>query len=453
MKRVDINQKGSVLISILIIMPFFLLVAAAYMQFAVTGFQIARKDQYRTHAQFAADAGLDYAMEEINENGSWTGTATELDLHNDGTIRTTYQVSVTDVDSTNKTVTSTGKTYRGSSATPESSISIDMGIRGVVSGEYSIVSGVGGLIMRNSSRIVNGSVYVNGTLTMSNTSQIGLSFLPVDVKVAHQSCPAGSSPGATYPRVCASGENGQPITLNHSSRIYGDVEATNQTNGAGMSNGGLVTGSSVPAVSLPSYDRAGQKAAVTNEITGAQAGCSFGFKTWPANTKITGDVTVSNLCFVTVEGNVWITGNLNVRNLSSLNVRSGLTEPPVIMIDGSTGFTLSNAASLNTNLNLTGFRIITYANATGNPDANVTGTNLYNSQSMPTININNTGSGFNTEFYARWSKVVAGNSGSIGALVGQTVELNNSLAVTFGTSVSGFGDTVWVVDSYKRSFD
>lgn len=453
MKILSFNQKGSVLISIIVIMPFFLLVAASYMQFAVTGFQISRKDQYRTHAQFAADAGLDFAMEEINQDGAWTGTGSELELHNDGTIRTTYQVSLADVDSLNKTVTSTGKTYRGSSSTPESSISVDMGIRGVVSGEYSIVSGVGGLIMRNSSRIVGGNVYVNGALTMSNTSQIGLSFLPVDVKVAHQSCPPGANPGATYPRVCASGENGQPITLNHSSRIYGDVEATNQTNGTRMSNGGLVAGSTVPPISLPDYDRDAQKAAVSNNMTGAQAGCSFGFKTWPANTKITGDVTVSNLCLVTVEGNVWITGNLTVRNLSSLNVKSGLTEPPVIMIDGTTGFTLSNASSLNTNLSLTGFRIITYANATGNPDANVTGTNLYNSQSMPTININNTGSGFNTEFYAKWSKVVAGNAGSIGALAGQTVELNNSLAVTFGTTVSGFGDTVWVVESYKRSFD
>lgn len=447
------TQKGSVLISIIVIMPFFLLVAAAYMQFAVTGFQISRKDQYRTHAQFAADAGLDYAMEEINQNGTWTGTGSEVDLHNDGSIRTTYQIAVTDIDSTHKTMTSTGKTYLGSSTSPESTISVDMGIRGVVSGQYSVVSGVGGLIMRNSSRIVNGSVYVNGRLTMSNTSQIGLSFLPVDVKVAHQSCPAGATPGPTYPRVCASGENGQPITLNNSARIYGDVEATNQTTGTNMSNGGLIVGSSPPPVSLPDYDRSSQKAAVTNVMTGAQASCSLGFKTWPANTRIDGDVTISGLCLVTVEGNVWITGSLRAQNTAILAVKSGLTQAPVVMVDGPNGIILRNSSILLPNLSGTGFRMITYHNATGNPDANVTGTNLYNSQGITTIDLDNTASGLNTEFYARWSKVDAGNSAGVGALAGQTVELNNSLAISFGTSVTGFGDTVWVVESYKRSFN
>jgi hypothetical protein len=83
----------------------------------------------------------------------------------------------------------------------------------------------------------------------------------------------------------------------------------------------------------------------------------------------------------------------------------------------------------------------------------VTGTDLYNGRNTTTIQLSNNAEGPNTEFYARWSRVQLSNGGNIGALVGQTVELNNSAAVTFGTEVSGVSGVVgWVIDSYKRDF-
>lgn len=447
------KQSGSVLIAIIVMFPFLILIVALYTELTINGFRLAKVDQSHTYAQLATDAGIDAAMEQINQDNTWTGTGGEVTLQNDTAVRTTYQVNVADVDAEHKTVASTGRTFRPASATtPESSVTVTASVRAVRSGEYSIVSGVGGLVMRNSSKIVNGSVYINGDLTMSNTSQIGLSILPVDVKVAHQTCPSPAT--ATYPRVCASNENGQPITLNNSAHIYGKVEATNQTNGSGMTNSGLVPGSTVPVIPLPIYDRDAQKAAVANNMTGAAAGCSVGLKTWPANLKITGNVTLSNLCAVTVEGNVWITGNFDMRNLASLRVKTGLTTPPVIMIDGSSGLNMRNSSIMLPNLGLVGFRVITYySTASCSPDcAAVTGTDLSNSESRVTIDIDNSASGAQTEFYSRWTKLTAGNSGAVGALVGQSIELKNSLAVTFGTSVTGFGDVVWIIDSYRRTF-
>jgi hypothetical protein len=125
------------------------------------------------------------------------------------------------------------------------------------------------------------------------------------------------------------------------------------------------------------------------------------------------------------------------------------------MVDGSSGLIVRNASGMQPNLAGTGFRVITYAStASCSPDCvSVTGTDLYNSSNLVTIDIDNGFSGANTEFYARWSKVTAGNSGSIGALVGQSIEMKNSLAVTFGTSVTGFGDTLWVIDTYRRDFE
>lgn len=452
MTRLDKYQQGSILLAFIIMLPFLILITSLYMELSVSSFNLARRDQMQTHAQLAADAGVDQAMQEVNQDEDWTGTGTEVELQNADGVRTTYQVTASSSGNQSKTLTSVGRSYLSSSSTPRSTITVEAQLRGVPSGQYSIVSGVGGLVMENSARVVNGSVYVNGTLSMSNSAQIGLSILPVDVKVAHQSCPSPAD--ATYPRVCASGENGQPITISNPARIYGEVRATNQTNGAGMSSPGLVANSSAPPVALPTYDRAAHKAAVSSEQTGAAAGCSNGIKVWPANLKINGNVAVSGQCKVTVEGDVWITGRLQLLNSAELIVKNGLSDPPVIMIDGQQGITMRNASSLTPNATDVGYRVITFASeASCSPDcADVTGTDLKNSQSLTTIDIDNVASGQNTEFYAHWSRLQAGNSGSIGALAGQTVHLKNSLAVTFGTSVSGFGDTVWVIDSLKRRF-
>lgn len=451
------TQKGSILISMLLVFPFLIVMVLFYMSLATSSFKIATNDQSHTHSQLAVDAGIDQSLQEINADSNWVGTSGEITLHNESTVRTTYQVSVVDIDATNKLITSTGRTYKPASATTASStINIEVNVRAVnTGGAFSIVSGVGGLELENSAKILNGSVYVNGTLSMQNTAQIGLSFLPVNVSVAHQSCPGGSSPGATYPRVCAADENGQPISILNSAHIYGRVEATNQTTGTAMTNPGLITGASPPPLTMPGYDRDAQKAAVTSTQTAADAGCSFGLKNWPANLKITGDLNVSNLCLITVSGDVWITGNFDFRNISVLKVAEGVTTPPVIMIDGASGLSMRNSAALLPNLDGIGFRIITYYSTDScQPDcADVTGTALKNSQSVETIVLRNGASALRTEFYARWTKITVENTGAIGALAGQTILLRNSAAVTFGATVSGVSlPPGWVINSYKRAF-
>ncbi len=451
------TQQGSILISMLLVFPFLIVMVLFYMSLATSSYRVATKDQSQTHSQFAADAGIDRSLQEINTDANWAGTGSEVTLHNETSVKTTYQVSVVNSDASNKVVTSIGRTYKPASATTASStIKIEAKVRAINSGgEYSIVSGVGGLEMENSAKIINGSVYVNGTLSMKNTAQIGLSILPVDVSIAHQSCPGGSDPGATYPRVCASGENGQPISISNSAHIYGQVEATNQTNGTAMTNPGLVAGASPPPLAMPTYDRDAQKAAVTSTQTAAAAGCSLGLKNWPANLKITGDLSVTNLCVVTVSGDVWITGNFDFRNIAVLKVAEGVTTPPVIMIDGASGLSMRNNSALLPNLGMVGFRIITYYSTdTCQPDcANVTGTPLKNSQSIETIVLRNGASALRSEFYARWTKVTVENTGAIGALAGQTILLRNSAAVTFGATVTGINvPQGWVINSYKRVF-
>lgn len=447
-----LGQNGSILIVFLMSMPFLILISMYYMQLALTSFQVARFDQFHTNAQLAADAGADYAIEQISLNNAWSGTSGEVQLHNDGKIKTTYTATVANGTNT-KTITVTGKTYfPANSVNFNRSVSIYVDLRSVTTGAYSIISGEGGLYMSNNSKVVGGDVYVNGEVKLINNAQIGLSTNPINLSVAHEICPVPAD--ATYPRVCNSGENGQPISILNSAKIYGTVKATNQTTSAGMSSPGLIVGSTVAPQSLPSYDRTAQKAAVTSTQTAANASCSGSkaTQTWPANYKITGNVTIAIGCDLTINGNVWITGSLTISGNSRILVADGLgATSPVIMVDGSAGVSLLNNSQIVANSTGTGLELITFWSAAGcSPDcATVTGTSLYDSRAVTTISMQNNGNAPKSIFYAYWSKVDLSNGGQIGALIGQTINISNNGTITFGSSINSSSVT-WVVNGYRK---
>ncbi|HSH18734.1 MAG TPA: hypothetical protein VK978_05120 [Candidatus Saccharimonadales bacterium] len=456
----QLDQQGSILISIIIIVPFLILITTLYLQLAVSGLTVARKDQSQTHAQFAVDAGIDYALQKVNQDATWTSTSGdtgnvngELELHNENGTSTTFEVDLASNSPSSRTLIAVGRVYRpAGSTTLVASKTIKADLRAVSAGTYSVVTGVGGLFMQNNAKIVGGDVLVNGEINMQNNTQIGLTTNPVKVEVAHQNCPVPAD--SNYPRLCASGENGQPISIQGEAHIYASVKANNQTNGAGMSNPGLVSGS-VAAQALPTHDRGAQVTAVAQTITGVDASCTTvgGTRSWPANLKIVGDVKISKSCKVTLNGNTWITGKLDMDNSGQILVSDGLgTTMPDLMVDGQT-VTLSNSAALVANANNTGLRLLTYwSKAACSPDcANVTGPDLFNSRSEPTITLQNSASATQSIFYARWTGVYIKNSGGIGALIGQTVNLSNSATVTFGSTATT-GTTFWVLDGYRRGF-
>lgn len=445
--RLPRDQRGMILLVFIITLPFLILIATYYLHESLTSYQVARQDQLHTEAQLAADAGADYGVEQINLNNSWTGTAGEIQLHSDSSLKTTYSDTVTSSSSTSITLAVTGRTYWPASATTaRSQVTIYVTLRPVATGSFSVVSGEGGLTMSNSAKIVGGGVFVNGTINMQNNSQIGLSTNPVNVQVADQACPV--PPDSTYPAVCGS-DQGQPITMSSNAYIYGQVKATNQTTGTNMSDSGLVAGSTVAPQALPTYTR--NTSSYTTTVDGP-VNCTSGSLTWAANTKITGDVAISNQCKVTVDGNVWITGNLSLANSSELIVGTTGSTQPVIMVDGSSGVSLTQAAQLVPNSSGTGFEIITFwSTASCSPDCtSVTGADLYNSRNVTTISLQNNVSAADSILYAYWSQVSIGNSGQIGALIGQTVNIYNNAAITFGSSVGGVNSTTWVIQGYRR---
>lgn len=467
------NRYGFVLASLLITTTLIVLIGTAVAQVVVSNFKQATAEVYRLDSQLAADAGLDYGIVQLNLSNSWGGTGAEVELYNDGGKRTTFEVTIYNGSSSlEKFAQSTGRVYEpASSTTPRQERTYELDLRGLqTGGMFSVVTGVGGLRMSNNAKIVAGDVYVNGDIILENSAQIGLTTNGVTVRAAHQSCP--NPPDVNYPWICQIGENGEPITMSVNARIYGNVKANNQTTSTHMSNPGLASNilvgdrtctncGYIAVEPLPPHDRMAQINAVSTNLTGEAASCTTnnGTKTWQANTKITGNVTINKDCRVTILGNVWITGSIAMTQSGIIKTAEGITDEPTIMIDSVNGLNMRNSTRLTANASHgIGIQVVTYystlaCSISTTAPCDVAGSDLYNSRNIATIDLDQSAAGPESILYSKWSKVLINNSGDIGALVGQTVELRNSGAITFGTAVPGPSPTItWLVDTYRRVF-
>lgn len=443
------NQQGFLLILTLIQGLVVLTVLTGVMTLALYNLGAAKRSTYTMSATFAAEAGADRFMFEINQDKNYTGTNTAcpigasgsnpVTLYNNSSGRATYENCVQDGSITDeKIVYAVGKVYVPASSTaPKAVKTVRLVIIGTPSNTYTIQTGPGGLVMQNSSTITTGPIYLGGFLTLSNTARIGSAATPVDVSVANQRCPVPIT--SSWPQICPSGTQDNPITINNQARIYGDVKANGQTNGASMSNPGLTASNGVGPVTLPDYDRSTQKALAVNALTSADASCSGSqTKTWPANVKVTGDVTLTHSCSITISGNAWVTGNIILSNSSQIKVGPGVTTIPTIMIDGANGIQLNQQSVVAANASGIGINFITFYStaACGADCSTVTGTDLYNSMNHETITIGNQGGAANSTFYARWTALTLAQGGNIGAILAQKITLDNSGNVTFGGGAS-----------------
>jgi hypothetical protein len=373
----------------------------------------------------------------------------------------TTTISNSPTDSNAKIITSTGKVYRyNNTSTPVSTRIVRVTAVGTGSQSYSVYSGPGGLILGGSAAITNSDVYVNGTLSLSGASKIGTASQPVNVDVANYACPTGASPGSTYPALCTST---QPISLAFSTSIYGTVCATGQTsigpnhNIQGGSTGqGLKPNCTAPAVTTPTYDRNAQITAVTTTGAGnsnTYVCNSFPFnRTWPANLKLTGNVSVASSCNLTIKGNVYITGNLDIGGAARITVDNSVgTTRPIVIVDGK--ITVGGSAQLIANSSGTGVEFISFkSSASCSPNCtSLSGNGLKTSSGTETVNIGGAASLPGMIFDAYWGKITIGGSGSLGSALGQTVDMSGAGTITFGTKLSS-GSRTWTISSYQQRY-
>jgi hypothetical protein len=54
-------------------------------------------------------------------------------------------------------------------------------------------------------------------------------------------------------------------------------------------------------------------------------------------------------------------------------------------------------------------------------------------------------------FQSYWGKATLSGSGTVGSIIGQTVDMSGAGTVTFGTTLSS-GSSTWTVTSYQQKF-
>ena len=467
MNRLTKDQRGVVLITILIVGMIITFIGLSLVDLTITQYKQTADNVYHSNAMLSAEAGIERTLYQLNLDNSFTGYGTENNFFNNADQgHGTYQTAITAGTSQNeKVITSTGRVYRQSTGDLMSTRKVKVTIVGTKSEGFAVHSGVGGLILGGSSSITNTDVYVNGTVTLNGSSKIGTYNSPVLLNVAHQSCPTGINPGATFPQICTSG---QPISASKTAAIYGSVCATNQTstNVSGNVDGnifpgatgqGLIVGCESPPNPLPPYDRVGHinDMTTTGTATSNSYVCASGGsknRTWPANLKLVGDVVIDGSCVVTLTGNVYITGTLTMKGQSSMKVANSVGEnAPVVLVDGN--IDIGGTGSLLANNVGTGIHFISFKSTADCSPActNLTGNELYNSMAVETVHVTGSTNFPGMLFHSYWGKVTIVGSGNMGSAIGQTVDLSGSGTIIFGTTLSS-GTSTWAIRSYQQIF-
>lgn len=456
------QERGIILVGVLITMLFFMVVGISISEFSVNHYHSARRSLITLDALAVAEAGSDFFMHELNKPGStYTGTGSEYTLFNDNIQgKGTYQTSIANGTIANeKIITSTGRIYLpANSATPTVTRKIKLIIVQSIAQPYNIQSGPGGLYVSNNTVITAGPIYVGGKLTMSNNAIIGTTSTAVDVYAEDMACPVGG--GSGYPNQCSSSPP-YTVATDTNTRIYGNVYAKNDVDVHSRVIGTI--SATVPHIDFPAIDHGTVTSAHSWTSRNDNGDCNNGI-TWPANLHFSGNVSLGNNCSITVNGDVWIDGTLTLGNNATLKVANGLSVQPKIIIDGynSGSFITGNNASLTANSTNLGMQILAFYsfNPAGsgpsgcNPGcSSLNGPELYTSQSKTTINIgNNFSAAVGTLFYTRWTDLTVSNNTTVGQLEGQSIHLSNNGNLVFNSGSGGGGAISWDVKYWEQLY-
>lgn len=459
------DQCGSLIGVALIAIVVFAIIGSALLVTVTGQYAITNRSVFTANALLVAEAGVEETLHELNRDDDFDGyTSPRTFFDNDQQGRGIFETTITETEDTNaRTVTSIGRVYHPGNGTLVNERIIEVTVVGTGSEGYSVHTGPGGLILGGSANITNSDVFVNGKLEMTGAARIGTSSQPVDVRVAHQACPTGANPGPGYPQLCTTG---QPISLQWSTYIYGSVCATGQTSYGpnpshnilpGSGGQGLILGCTANPVTTPTYDRNEHigRMSTTANANDIDYNCSQwrnpdGFvRTWPANLRLNGNVSIASSCDLTITGDVYITGNLDIGGASRIRVADSVgNDRPVIIVDGTVN--AAGSGQMIANSEGTGMHFISFrSNAPCNPGCTeITGTALRNTQSLQTVRVGGAGNLPGMIFQSYWGKITVAGSGNVGAAAGQTIDMSGAGTITFGTNLSS-GERSWTISSYK----
>lgn len=155
--------RGQVLIMTIVFMAIFLTVFVGFVNYMTLYARTERATVAQVQAIAIAEAGIDKAIYQLNQNANYGGE-TNTSLGNG-----TFTTSVSSVDSNTKRISVTGYVPNSTNPVAERTVKASANIDvSVVSFRYGVQVGEGGITMDNNSQ-VNGNMYSNGDISGSGT--------------------------------------------------------------------------------------------------------------------------------------------------------------------------------------------------------------------------------------------------------------------------------------------
>lgn len=155
--------RGSIFLLVLIVSAALMTSAVGFFNYLGSAVHAERFSLTSAQARALAEAGIDKAVYELNQNGSYSGESNTV--LGDGV----FTVSVATIDSITKHVTATGYIPNSTNPVATKTIKATISINSsVVSFRYGVHVGQGGVQMSNGST-VTGNIFSNGSITGSGT--------------------------------------------------------------------------------------------------------------------------------------------------------------------------------------------------------------------------------------------------------------------------------------------
>lgn len=203
--RKNHNEKGSVIVAILVITIFLSSFVFSLIVLANSNLARARGRVLLLQAQYTAESGADSAIAELNSgNDTYTGTASEVEFSDASSYRSTYTVQVAPgSDDKEKIVTATGRVYA-----PKSSSQAYITQKIQVTIKRSTTTTASAILSRNIIEFHSGiknvharEVYLNGYIHMSKntTNLIAEKITVADKNTGPENCSIGGDGNLVKP--------------------------------------------------------------------------------------------------------------------------------------------------------------------------------------------------------------------------------------------------------------
>ncbi len=409
------HTRGYILVLSLVFLGIFFMGATAYTYSVAGSVQAARYAVASAQALSLAEAGLDKAISQLNQDANYNGES------NTPLGAGTYSITVADEGTNTKRLTATGSVPYSATKTATKIVTALSGIdTTIVSFNYGAQVGAGGLVMNNGSKIT-GNIYSDGSIS-------GSGIITGDATVA-SGTPARSLSGVTV------NGNARAHTLS-SCTVGGD--AYYQTISSCTVNGAKHPGSTdMASVPMPISN-----AQVTSwETAAAAGGITAGPYTINGTTtigprEINGNLTVNGT--ITLSGVVWVHGNITFSNGAKLNVAATTGNDGAVLIADNPGSEATSGIVLLSN----------NVSVSGNGSAGSYPMVLSTNSGSTAITVSNNAEG--AIVYAAHGTLRINNNATVGQATAYALTLSNNTEIEFksgmqSASFSNGSGGSWVI--------